>query len=37
MDSLAAGELFRLKIERDVTNDNAAGDAQLLRVTIKEQ
>jgi hypothetical protein len=37
MDSLAAGELFRLKIERDVTNDTAAGDAELLRVTMKEQ
>jgi hypothetical protein len=37
MDSLAAGELFRIKIERDVTNDTAAGDAELLRVTMKEQ
>jgi hypothetical protein len=37
MDSLAAGEMFRLKIERDVANDTATGDAELLRVTMKEQ
>ncbi len=37
MDSLAAGEMFRLKIERDVTNDTAAGDAELLRVMLVSQ
>jgi hypothetical protein len=37
MDSLAAGELFRIKIERDVTNDTATGDAELLRVMMVEQ
>lgn len=36
MDSLAAGEAFRLKIRRDVANDTAAGDAQLLRVVVRE-
>jgi hypothetical protein len=37
MDSLAAGELFRIKIERDVSNDTATGDAELLRVLMVEQ
>lgn len=37
MDSLAAGEMFRIKIERDVTNDTATGDAELLRVMMVEQ
>jgi hypothetical protein len=37
MDSLAAGEAFRLRIRRDVANDNAAGDAELLSVTMREQ
>lgn len=36
MDSLAAGESFRIRIRRDVTNDTAAGDAQLLAAEIKE-
>lgn len=38
MDSLAAGESFRIKITRDANNasDNMAGDAELLRVIIKE-
>ena len=36
MDSVAVGELFRLKITRDATNDDAAGDAELLAVEIKE-
>ena len=31
MDSIAAGELFRIKIARDVANDTATGDAELLR------
>lgn len=37
MDSLAAGELFRLRVRRDVANDTATGDAELLAVSIKEQ
>ena len=37
MDSLAAGDAFRLRVRRDVTNDDAAGDAQLVAVTMKEQ
>lgn len=37
MDSLAAGEFFRLRVRRDVTNDTATGDAQLVAVTVEEQ
>jgi hypothetical protein len=37
MDSLAAGEAFRLRIRRDVANDTATGDAQLLRVRVRPQ
>lgn len=37
MDSLAAGEAFRIRITRDVANDTAAGDAELLRVVVVEQ
>lgn len=36
IDSLAAGEAFRIRIRRDVTNDTAAGDAQLIAVELKE-
>lgn len=36
MDGLAAGELFRLRIRRDVANDTATGDAQLLAVYVVE-
>ena len=36
MDSIAVGELARLRIKRDVGNDNASGDAQLLAVELKE-
>jgi hypothetical protein len=36
MDSIAVGESFRLKIVRDVANDTAAGDAELVAVEIKE-
>jgi len=36
MDSVAAGEGFRLKVTRDATNDDASGDAELLFVEIKE-
>src|SRR5262245_21334466 len=37
MDSLAAGELFRIRIRRDVANDTATGDAELFAVSIREQ
>lgn len=40
MDSLAAGELFRIKLTRDADGsggtDDMAGDAEVLGVTIKE-
>lgn len=38
MDSLAAGEAYRLRITRDVDNgsDDLAGDAELHRVVVKE-
>lgn len=36
MDSIAVGEGFRLKVIRDAVNDDAAGDAELLFVEIKE-
>lgn len=39
MDSLAAGEGFRLKIKRDsndATNDTMTGDAQLIGVELQE-
>lgn len=36
MDSVAVGEGFRLKITRDVANDDAAGDAELWAIEIKE-
>lgn len=36
LDSLAVGEIFRLRVRRDVATDTAAGDAQLLGVELKE-
>lgn len=36
MDSIAVGEAFRLRITRDVANDTATGDAELLAVELKE-
>lgn len=36
MGSIAVGELFRLKINRDAANDDAAGDAELHAIEIKE-
>lgn len=36
MDSVAAGEAFRLKVTRDAVSDTAGGDAELLAVEIKE-
>lgn len=34
-DGVAAGDAFRLRIRRDVANDNAAGDAELYRVLVE--
>lgn len=36
IDSIAVGELFRVRIRRDVAGDSAAGDAHLLAVELKE-
>lgn len=36
MDGLVAGEMFRLKIARDVANDTAVGNVELLAVEVKE-
>ena len=36
MDSVAAGELFRLSVTRDAVNDDADDDAELYAVEIKE-
>ncbi len=36
MDSIAAGEGFRLKVTRDAASDDAAGDAELLFIEIRE-
>lgn len=35
-DSVAAGEVYRLRLRRDVATDTAAGDAQVLAVEIRE-
>jgi hypothetical protein len=35
-DSVAAGDAFRLRVRRDVANDTATGDAQLIAVEIRE-
>ncbi len=36
MDSVAAGEGFRLKITRDAVSDTATGDAELRFIEVKE-
>jgi len=36
MDSVAVGESFRMKVTRDATSDTATGDAELVKVEIKE-
>ncbi len=36
MDSIAVGELFRIKITRDAVSDTSTGDAELHAVEIKE-
>ena len=35
-DDIAAGESYRLRIRRDVANDTATGDAELVGVELKE-
>lgn len=35
-DSIAAGDDFRLRVRRDVANDTAVGNLQLLSVELKE-
>ena len=36
MDSVAVGEAFRLLVRRDAVADDATGDAELVRVEIRE-
>lgn len=36
MDSVAVGEAFRLRVRRDVANDTATGNGELMAVEIKE-
>jgi len=36
MDSVAVGELFRIKVIRDAASDDATGDAELYAVEIRE-
>ena len=36
IDSIAVGESFRIRIKRDVANDNATGDLEFLKVELKE-
>lgn len=36
MDSVAKGELFRLKVTRDAASDDATGDAEIYAVELRE-
>jgi len=36
MDSVLVGDSFRLKVIRDAASDDAAGDAELVKIEIKE-
>lgn len=36
MDSVGGGDLFRLRVRRDVATDTAAGDLRLLAVEVRE-
>lgn len=36
IDSIAVGESFRIRVRRDVANDTASGDAELVAVELKE-
>jgi len=37
MDNVAVGEVFRVKLTRDATNDTATGDAEFYALEIREQ
>lgn len=36
MDSVAVGESFRLKVTRDAASDTATGDAEIVKIEVKE-
>jgi hypothetical protein len=36
MDSIVAGDMFRIRIKRDVANDTATGDVHLLGIEVRE-
>lgn len=36
MKSVVAGDMFRIRIQRDIANDTASGDAELYAVEIRE-
>jgi len=36
IDSIAVGEAFRFRLRRDVANDTATGDAQVVAIELKE-
>lgn len=36
MDGVSAGDLFRLRVRRDVANDTAAADLRLLAIEVRE-
>lgn len=36
IDSIAVGELFRVRVKRDVANDTAVGDIELYGIELKE-
>lgn len=36
MDSIAVGEVFRVRLRRDVANDSAAGDAEFKGLELRE-
>jgi len=36
MDSVTAGDSFRLKINRDAASDDATGDAELFKIELRE-
>jgi hypothetical protein len=36
MDSVAVGESFRIKVTRDAVSDDAAGDAEIFKIELRE-
>jgi len=36
IDGLVSGDAYRIRIRRDVANDNAAGDAELVRAVVRQ-